>query len=333
MKIGMICRMDSSGLGNLSWEFARHFKPTKIVLVENGIFHTFPERYKDFDVRQIKADQTIDAAAQEWLTDDTDIILSCETFYNWEIVNVARRKQVKTVLVTMFEMTPEFLPTKPDLFLCPSTLDYKVMPEPKAYLPVPMATDRLVWKERKTAKTFIHTASHGGMNLRKGTPILLEAMNHVRSNIKLIIYSWIGFVSTDPRVEIRHVHFKNYWQIWREGDVLVYPQDYNGICLPVMEAFASGLGIITTDIYPFNQYLPKRLLFPHQGTHKIRAHSGLMEVEAARIDAKDLARKIDEIADSDISDVSRAGKDWASQHSWDVLLPQYIQLFEKLCRP
>lgn len=331
MKIGLIARSCNSGLGTLSWEFARHLRPEKVLLVENGVFRTFPERFYEFETRQVPAHHTITPELQDWILGDMDLLLSIETFYNWEIVKNAKAQGVKTALLTMFEMTPERLQVRPDMFLCPSKLDYQVFPEPKVYLPVPFDTERLIWRERKKAKVFIHTASHGGMNMRKGTPLLLEAMKYVKSDIELIIYSWLDFKSSDSRVKIKTVNFQNYWQLWREGDVLVYPQDYNGICLPVQEAFCSGLGVITTDIYPFNEYLPKDLLFQPKEFYDTRAASGLIKVKAAKIDPVAIAEKIDEIANKDISKYSRLGKEWAEKNSWNVLLPKYLEVFNVLC--
>ncbi|MHA1344392.1 MAG: glycosyltransferase [Promethearchaeota archaeon] len=177
---------------------------------------------------------------------------------------------------------------------------------------------------------FIHTASHGGMNERKGTKLLIEAMKYVKSDIKLIIYSWKPYEFSDKRIENKVVNFKNYWQVWREGDILVYPQDYNGICLPIVEAMASGLAVITTDIYPFNKYIPKELMFKSEYFYTTRAAPNLMEVDAAHINPKSIAQKIDEWANKDISKFSEYGKKWAKENSWGALLPKYIKLFNEL---
>src|SRR3990167_10513521 len=114
----------------------------------------------------------------------------------------------------------------------------------------------------------------------------------VKADVKFIIYSWRPFESNDSRLEVKVQNFKNYWQIWREGDVLVYPQDYNGICLPIIEAMSSGLGVITTDIFPFNEYMPKELLFSPSGFRKVSAQRGCISTEGAIIEPKVLAKKI-----------------------------------------
>ncbi len=330
MRLGMICRFDNSGLGSLSWEFARHLKPSKVLLVENAVFQTFPERYAELTTRRVPGGSTMSQDDRNWILEDVDVLLSIETFYSYDLVRDAKQKGVKTVLVTMFEMMPDQVPIRPDHYLCPSTLDYKVLSGPKTYLPIPLATDRLIWNERKEAKTFIHTASHGGMNGRKGTGLFIEAMKYVKSDIKVLINTWNPFVCEDPRVEVRQKNFKNYWQAWREGDVLVYPQDYNGICLPVSEAFASGLGLVTTDIEPFNEWLPEECLFKPTSMYKTRAAHGLIEVDAAKIDPQVIAAKIDEIAGMDLRPMSAKGKKYAQENSWDVLLPKYQSFLESI---
>lgn len=332
MRLGMICRYDNSGVGTLSWEFARHLKPHKILLVENHVYQTFPERYAEFDTK--KFDAPIDHSTLDWFLKDIDVLFTIETPYYWPIITECRKRGIKTVLYTMYEMTPDPIPLHFDLYLCPSKLDYDVMPSPKVYLPVPLAIDRLLWKKREQAVNFIHSASHGGVNGRKGTKLLLDAIPLVKNpNVRFTIYSWKPFTTDDKRVTIEVVNFKNYWQMWREGDVLVYPQDYNGICLPIVEAMASGMGVITTDIYPFNEYMPKELLFAPDSMYRTRASARCMETDAARISPQAIATKIDEYALQDISSFSEYGRRYALEHSWDVLLPKYLDVFNNLLLP
>ena len=332
-RIGFLARYDNSGLGTLSWEFTRHLKFDKILLIKNGVYETFPERYEGFDTQ--KVDGMMSPEQRNWILTDIDILFTIETFYDWGLVAEARKRGIKTILYTMYEMTHEEMPYFPDLLLCPSKLDYDVFKDYSTkvtYLPVPVATDRLIHRTRHIAKTFIHSGSHGGMSGRKGTYVFLEAIEKVKTkDIKFKIFTWSShYSSSDPRVEIINVNFKNYWQMWREGDMLVYPQDYNGICLPVIEAMSSGLGVITTDIYPFNEYLPKELLFGHDGLYKTRAAPSFIETDAAKLDPQKIADKIDEWANKDISEFSLYGKKWAKENSWDRLLPKYQEVFNNI---
>jgi len=159
---------------------------------------------------------------------------------------------------------------------------------------------------------------------------MIEAMKYVKSDIQLKIFSWQPFSCDDPRVEVKNVNFKNYWQLWREGDVLVYPQGANGICLPIVEAMSCGLGVITTDIYPFNEYMPKDLLFKPEGFNKRRFGGTLKEVDDPIINPKSIAEKIDQIANKSIIKYSNYGKRWAEENSWEKLLPRYKKVLEEL---
>lgn len=324
-KMAMIARADNSGLGTLSWEFARHLQPERVLVVTNGVFKTFPERYGD---HRMAANHPLKTDDFDYLLDGVDVVLSFETFYDWRIVDEARRRGVKTALVTMFEMSPERFPLTPDLLICPSTLDYEIMAErgQTIYLPIPLDTERLRFRKRKMAKLFVHTASHGGMNGRKGTQIFLDAIPLVKNpDAQFRIYSWKGGykVPDDPRIEFQTVEFQNYWQCWREGDVLVYPQDYNGICLPISEAFASGMVIITTDMRPFSEWLPRAGLFSPKGFRRTRAAPKLVEVNAAVIDPGAVAAKIDELSTMDIGDLSEEGHDYSRENSWERLGPRW----------
>lgn len=324
MKLGLIARADNTGLGSLSYEFAYNLKPVKTLIVDAERGPIFPERYENNRVFKKPEDW-------DWLLEDIDVLLSFETFYDWLIIKKARKKNVKTVLLVMAELLPERLPLYPDLLLCPDKLALQLckgLATQAEYLPLPINTERLIWKQRKQAKTFIHSASHGGIQGRKGTGLLLEAMKYVKAPVQMTIYSWKPFVCTDERVEVEVKNFQNYWQIWRQGDVLVYPQGANGICLPIIEAMSSGLGVITTDFWPFNEYMYKPLLFKHKGLRKIRFNPTFFEVDDPILDPELLAAKIDEVYGMDLTKASDYGRIWVTNHSWQKLLPQYLSLFK-----
>lgn len=323
VKIALIARMDNSGLGTLSWEFARNLKPHKVLLVDNDANQSFPERYSDFDNRIAKT--SIQGQLRDWLLDDVDVLLSIETFYDWSLIKDCRRKNIKTALYTMIEMSPDPLPLVPDLCICPSKIDVDRFADYRHVLiPPPVALDRIHWKKRTKATTFIHTASHGGVRGRKGTGVFLDAIKQVKADVKFIIYTWKGGIDFyDKRTEIKTVNFKNYWQLWREGDVLVYPQGANGICLPIIEAMTAGMGVITTDFYPFNEYMPKDLLFPIKGFKKIKFGGNLTEVDDPIFDAESIANKIDEYANKSIEKYSLYGLQWGKENSWEKLYGKF----------
>ena len=102
VKLAFIARADNSGLGTLSREFARHLKPEKVLIVQNGVYEIYPERYSEFPTRVVSARGTITKEDKDWLLDGVDVLFSLETFYDWGIIKDCREKKVKTTLYTIF---------------------------------------------------------------------------------------------------------------------------------------------------------------------------------------------------------------------------------------
>jgi glycosyltransferase involved in cell wall biosynthesis len=158
---------------------------------------------------------------------------------------------------------------------------------------------------------------------RNGTKELLEAMQYVKSPIKLLVRIQNGSLrSDDPRVEIIHGSVP-YETLWTTGDVLIFPEKFGGSFLPMQEAFASGLAVMASDRFPTNSWLPKELLIPVKGYKKERIGA---EFDCAILNPKNIAKKIDEIYGTDISKYSKMGKKWAEENSWEKLAPKYKAL-------
>jgi len=316
MKVGSLIRANNSGLGTLAREFYDNGIIHKGLYVPNQVYKDFPDRFPTFK-------QGINSKLINWLLDDIDVLLCFENAYRWGIINEAKRKGIKTILMPMHEGLREQLPYHFDLYLAPSSEEMNLGLSPIERINVPVNTDRLKWRERKTAKVFVHNSGHGGIGMRNGTMELIEAMKYVKSDIKLIIRSqYHKFVTEDPRIEYRYENLLDYWDIWKEGDVFIFPEKFNGLSLPVQEAFASGLCVMTTDKEAFD-FLPKKPLIPPSG---FRNYMVARIVEGAEHDPKIIAQKIDEIANTDISEYSRAGREWALKNNWQSLKSKYIEL-------
>lgn len=289
--IGLIARCDNSGLGTCSWELANHIKFDQIQLVYRK-FENHPERFYNVVDR---------------LT--TDIVVAIETPYEWNIFNNHRG-----VLIPMYECTPYPFPVEPKKVIAPSLLDQRFYNS--TYLPFPVNRAVLPFKKRTKADIFVHNTGHGGLGSRNGTQDLIDAMKFVKSDIKLIINSQRPFTCDDPRVEVRVKDYPNYWDIWTEGDVFIFPEKFNGLSMPIQEAMSVGMPIMSTDRYPFNAYLPRELLIPVKGYEKKKIS---ITFQSAVLDPKDIASKIDEWAGKDIGAYSQQMDELADLISWDRL--------------
>lgn len=246
---------------------------------------------------------------------DCDTLIFFETPFNWKIIPMAREKNIKTILMPMYECTNYPFPYEPDEIWCPSALDLKFYTEKgqKNCKLVQVPVD-ISWKKREFARVFVHNAGNGGLGGRNGTRELLEAMQYVKSPIKLIVRSQVPIKETnDPRIEYRIGTFSN---IWDEGDVFIFPEKFNGLSLPLQEAFASGMLVMASDRFPSNTYLPKEPLIKVEGYKK---ENIAVEFDMAIINPKDIAQKIDEWYNKNISEYSLLGLEYNKKNLWNNL--------------
>lgn len=253
----------------------------------------------------------------EDLLDKCDKILMFETPFDWTIIPEAKKKGIKTILMPMYECTNHPMPFVPDLIIAPSLLDQDYYPGSEL-VQVPVTAN---WRERTKANIFVHNAGNGGLGGRNGTKEIIEAMKYVDSPIKLIIRSQKEIeVPDDDRIDLRIGTFDD---IWDEGDVFLFPEKFNGLSLPLQEAYASGFLVMAGDRYPVNDWLPNKPLIPVEGYHQDMVYQ---KFNVAEYNPRTIARKIDEWYGKDISEYSLMGKKWGEDNSWGKLLKTYKQL-------
>lgn len=258
--------------------------------------------------------------SEEELLSKIDTLLLFEEAWDWKVIVRAREKGIKTVLMPMYECTRCPLPYQPNVIISPSLLDQKYYPE-SVFIPVPV---QVPFKLRSKALVFVHNAGNGGLGGRNGTKELLEAFKHVKSPVKLIIRSQVPIQQIeDPRIEYRIGTFDD---IWSEGDVFIFPEKFNGLSLPLQEAFASGMAVMAGDRFPINTWLPNEILIPVSGYHKERI---AREIEVAEFDPKIIAETIDKWFGKDITHLSLMGKKWAEENSWEKLIHRYKEILSR----
>lgn len=256
-----------------------------------------------------------DHCTEDELLEKCDTLLFFETPFNWKIIVKAREKGIKTILMPMYECTNYPLPYVPDEVWSPSLLDQKYYPDSKL-VTIPV---NVPWKLRKEALVFVHNAGNGGLGGRNGTKELLDAMQYVRSPIKLIVRSQVPIhVPNDPRIDLRIGTFE---EIWSEGDVFVFPEKFNGLSLPLQEAFASGMLVMSGDRYPINTWLPRDPLMPVSGYKKEKI---AVEFESAIYQPEAIASSIDTWYGRNITNFSLMGKEWGEKNSWQSLKSQFL---------
>ena len=332
MKVGTLAYAVEQGLGILAKSFVDHNIVTDVLVVDH-YSRPMQDWYPMASVTPMRPSFN-KQLVQEFCA-EMDVMLFFETPFDWDLIPFCRQQGVVTTLMPMYECMPAEIPQEPDWYICPSLLDQQYYPHKSSFIPVPVDVD---WKLRKKAEVFVHNAGNLGLRCRNGTPELVQAMNHVKSPLQLILRAQCGsmrnILRANPEIEKNdrvtiQMGSIPYKELWEKGDVFVFPEKFNGLSLPLQEARASGMLVMSTDRFPMNTWLPEEPLIPSAGSERARIGT-TPEFDEEIIHPEDIASTMDAWYGEDISSYSTSGKYWAEDMSWDSIGPQYLECFEQL---
>jgi len=316
MKVGSFVFATDQGLGYLAKSFYDNQVVTDVIVVRHGSRENHLEWYPG--ATYLSAPKLLGEYAKSFIR-DMDVMLFFETPFDWNVLEFCREVGTKTVLMPMHECMPKVLPQKPDVFLCPSALELDLFGG--SFIPVPVDVP---WTARSEAKRFIHNAGNGGLLGRNGTRTLVDALPYIKSDAEVIIRSQERI----PGLDQAPIHVPDD-QLY-DGDVFIFPERFNGLSLPLQEAFASGMLVMALDRFPINTWLPRGPLLPVE-TYKVnRISPGCFDFDEAIVTPQNVAAWIDSWYGQDISNFSMMGKYWGQQHSWAELKPLYTEFLEAI---
>lgn len=345
MRLGIIVRMDKTGLGNQTRLLTQLLKPSYLMVIDSRN-HFKTQQFQDwYDSFNGVLTEDLIPNVQEYrkFLSNVDAFITCETPYNWRIMVEANQHMKQSYLQYNYEFLEYMvnnrlpLPTK---FLAPSHWNTDKVKEKYGdrvmYLPPPInmrdfKQNRQLNFNRASTKRFLHVLGKQAVHDRNGTETLLEALRHTQSNFELVIKSQyeIGLDIQDRRVIIDTSNSNDYTELYKDFDAMILPRRYGGLCLPMNEALASGLPVIMSNISPNSKILPKKWLVSANKTESFIARP-LIDVYTTN--AKALARKIDwlcELDDKQLGQEKLEAFDIAhSNYSFSVLKPQYESLWE-----
>lgn len=314
MKIGLIGKDNHKGLGVLTEEYMRHLNIHRLMCVRSDRRQFDQALYVDDPDRHI-----------EKFVEGLDLLIILELYYPLAF-KLCRKKSIATILKVNFEFLPSGVGYSPTLFHCSSSLNFdKVREKNKVLIPDPVNTDLIKFKQRKKPKVFLHNAGTLGLMGANCTKEVIEAFQYVKSNSKLIVNSQKKLnVDIPKNVEFRHKTAPNYWELWGEGDVFLMPQKFRATSLPIQEAMANGMPVMTTDRQPFNEFC--QFLVEPSGHKQVQDYC---VIDLYSVDPKEIAKKVDEVAKMDITLHSRQAREYAESISWKTLKPEYEKMFKK----
>lgn len=315
MKIGLVGKDNYKGLGVLTDEYMGHFNIHRLMCVSSPRRQYEGAMYVDDIVANV--DKFIDGL---------DLVIVLE-YSPVGLFKACQERNIPCILKVNFEFLPTNLKYLPSVFLCSSTLNYDSVPyENKVLLQDPVNTEIIPFKQRKRVKTLLHNAGTLGLCGANCTEQVIDAMRFVDSDISLIVNSQKNIdIKLPKNVTFNYRRAENYWDLWGEGDLFVMPQKFRATSLPIQEAMANGMPVLTTNRPPFSEFC-ELLVDPYHVT-VIKEY---IDISMFHVKPSDIAKKIDEIAQMDITEHSKRAREYAESISWKALLPKYLDLFASL---
>jgi glycosyltransferase involved in cell wall biosynthesis len=103
-----------------------------------------------------------------------------------------------------------------------------------------------------------------GPSDRKGTDIALQAFKQLKGAAHMILHTqlpsdawpkiWRDCIEGDQRIEVLMEEI-DPCELYRQGDLYLYPSRLEGIGLTLPEALATGLAVVTTDAPPMKEFI------------------------------------------------------------------------------
>jgi hypothetical protein len=323
MKVGSLVYATNQGLGILAKSFVENGIITDPFVIEHAHHENHFEWYPGAERCHI---HKFHHAKVENFCKKMDIMFFFETPFDWNLIRVCNTLGVKTVLMPMYECMPKEFP-RPDLIINPSLLDQQY-PE-GVFIPVPVSVP---WTQRTKADVFVHNAGFGGLKGRNGTRELLEASKLLKSDARILIRSQKP-LEVAPRKYLNCVirtETVPYADLYKFGDVFIFPEKFNGLSLPLQEAYVSGMMVMSTNRFPMNTWLPNEPLIPPLTYHVSSISGRCNEFLEAEVCPETIAQWVDDWYGEDITKYSNSGKSFAEVRSWDNLKSVYKEHLENL---
>lgn len=334
MRLGVIARGEDRGLGNQTYEACRHLEPDRVLLIDpgpDGRFTQHPERYTPWDTTTLRWGPgfTLDeTAARRWLN-GLDVVYTAETPYDDRLPRWAKDAGCVVVIhANPEQLSPERAAQLADAaWWAPTPWRLAQLPAGTRVVPMPVA-ERHTEHEPVEHVRFLHVAGWPTVGDRNGTELVAEAAQHLTASSDLIIRGQHKQLRRyrHPRLTVESGNVPNYWDLYRNADVLVIPRRFGGLCLPVQEAMQAGLAVVMSDCAPNDTWPGPRV--PAPATSHVHTAAGNLPLHS--VDPRTLAELLDELAaDPDrVTQLRTEATAWATRNTWAALRERWLAELE-----
>lgn len=345
MRLGLIARMDKTGLGNQTRALTEMLNPSKILVIDSRSFHPDQQQFPRFFIGKNAYNSPGFIRPMDGIKfiKNVDVLFSCETFYSPTLINDAKVRGIKTVLQYNWEFFENLLPGNrplPDLLISPSHWKLEEAREKfgnVVYLPPPTNEDKFararIYNHGMIPERpkFLHIVGKQAMHDRNGTKDLIEALKYTDADFELHIKAQKpleGIDTSDRRIFMDYGNPLSEVDLYVGYDAMILPRKYAGLCLPMNEALMSGLPVIMTDIEPNNVVLPSEWLVTAHSSGSFMTKT-MVDIYAA--DLRSLAERIEWLCETDlVKEKEKAYKIGFDNYSFEVLRPKYQEVLESL---
>ncbi|RDH76353.1 glycosyltransferase family 1 protein [Mycolicibacterium moriokaense] len=342
MKLGMLVYATDTGLGRQTELLYRMLKPARTMLVDISSLNGMPvhEDWYEFDVRTRGIPTTSDI---ERFLYGIDTLFLCETPLNYRLISRAKERGIRIIMQINPELLDYFvrpnLP-RPDVIALPTVWKQdeiqSLLPDTDViYLPVPVDSHKLRQRHVTKVETYFHIAGRPAANDRNGTRDFIAAARMAQPHepkIRFLLYcqkpdAEIRRLINGTRIELIE-HVDDYSDLYAQGDILVLPRRYGGLCLPAQEAVAAGIPVLMPSISPNDSWMPSEWLT--DVTRNPRSFKPRGTVEIWDTNVQPLAQKmLDLYRDQQaVENMGKQARDLASSLSWQKLEPVYRDVLE-----
>lgn len=197
------------------------------------------------------------------------------------------------------------------------------------YLPVPVDTDRFVFRRRARADRFISVYGHGGAYDRRSLPELFLSWSEMAGAPPLTIYAQTQPPELDrymppAQVQVLVSNLAEPEDLYEHGDVAVQLSRYEGIGLAFLEAMACGLPVVTVKAPPMNEVAPEFTVSVEQTIPIRLAGKEISSFVPSIQGVRELIEYLKGRAISEISDQVRQRVE--REYSWKALRPAWLKL-------